>query len=183
MEVDGVDMISMGWSNPTPWETDRECSEDELGTRIERMTAELHDPARAMFNLHCPQFGSKLDEAPALDKELRPLQVDKKDFQGREALVRQRAEGLRRKLCCLILAGGTVRPLGNEPVFSKEGVVSRVTSGGYGFTVRESIAYAYLSMSLATPGTEVAVEVDGRHVPATVQREPRYDPTHSRIKA
>ncbi len=73
VEVDGVEMISTGWSNPTPWETYRECSEDELATRIERMTAELHAPARAIFNLHCPPYGSKLDEAPALDKELRPL--------------------------------------------------------------------------------------------------------------
>lgn len=73
VDIDGIEMISTGWSNPTPWETYRECSEDELGTRIERMTGELHDPARAIFNLHCPPHGSKLDEAPALDKELRPL--------------------------------------------------------------------------------------------------------------
>jgi hypothetical protein len=73
VDIDGIEMISTGWSNPTPWETYRECSEDELGTRIERMTGELHDPARAIFNLHCPPHGSKLDDAPALDKELRPL--------------------------------------------------------------------------------------------------------------
>jgi glycine cleavage system aminomethyltransferase T len=58
-----------------------------------------------------------------------------------------------------------------------------VTSGGYGFTVRESIAYAYLAAPVANPGTALAVEVDGRRVPATIQREPRFDPLNSRIKA
>lgn len=73
VEVNGVEMISTGWSNPTPWETHRECSEDELGARIEEMAGFLRDPARAIFNLHCPPYGSKLDEAPALDADLRPL--------------------------------------------------------------------------------------------------------------
>lgn len=73
MEVDGVEMISTGWSNPTPWETYRECSEEELAARIDRMIVELRNPRQAIFNLHCPPHGSKLDEAPALDKELRPI--------------------------------------------------------------------------------------------------------------
>ncbi|MBI3975476.1 MAG: metallophosphoesterase [Armatimonadetes bacterium] len=72
-DVDGVEMISTGWSNPTPWQTHRECSEEEMGARIEQMTGLLRDPGRAIFNLHCPPYGSKLDEAPALDEALRPL--------------------------------------------------------------------------------------------------------------
>ncbi len=73
VEVNGVEMISTGWSNPTPWQTHRECSEADLGARIEEMVGLLRDPGRAIFNLHCPPFGSKLDEAPALDADLRPL--------------------------------------------------------------------------------------------------------------
>ncbi len=73
VEVDGVEMISTGWSNPTPWETHRECSEEDLGARIDQMVGLLRDPARAIFNLHCPPYGSKLDEAPALDADLRPM--------------------------------------------------------------------------------------------------------------
>ncbi|MGH7751298.1 MAG: metallophosphoesterase family protein [Gemmatimonadales bacterium] len=73
VQVDGVEMISTGWSNPTPWETHRECSEEDLGARIDQMAGLLHDPARAIFNLHCPPYGSKLDEAPALDADLRPM--------------------------------------------------------------------------------------------------------------
>ncbi len=111
------------------------------------------------------------------------VKLDKGDFQGREALVRQRAEGIQQKLCCLVLGQPRVVTLGNEPVFEGDRVVSRVTSGGYGYTVGESIAYAYLPTALATPGVALAVEVDGERIPAVVQREPRYDPTNSRIKA
>jgi glycine cleavage system T protein len=111
------------------------------------------------------------------------VKLDKGEFLGREALVRQRAEGLRQKLCCLVLADEEAIALGNEPLFHDGRLVSRVTSGGYGFTVRESLAYAYLEMPLATPGTALEVEVDGRRVPATCQREPRFDPLGRRIKA
>jgi len=110
------------------------------------------------------------------------VKLEAKEFQGREALRRQRAAGLTRRLCCLILADASSHPLGNEPVLAAERVVSRVTSGGYGYTVGESIAYAYLPITLAA-GTTLAVEVDGRRIPATVQPEPRYDPANSRIKA
>jgi glycine cleavage system T protein len=111
------------------------------------------------------------------------VKLDKGEFNGREALLRQRGEGVARRLCCLVLAEPAVVALGNEPVVHEDRLAGWVTSGGYGFTVRESIAYAYLPRALARPGTAMAVEVDGRRVPAAVQREPRYDPTHSRIKA
>ncbi len=111
------------------------------------------------------------------------VKLDKGDFQGREALVRQKAEGIKQKLCCIVLIDSRVIAIGNEPVYDGERVVSCVTSGGYGFTVGESIAYAYLPVALVAPGTALAVTVDGERIPAAVQREPRYDPTNSRIKA
>src|SRR3989304_785935 len=111
------------------------------------------------------------------------VRLDKGDFQGREAVVRQKAESLERKLCCLVLAEPTAVALGNEPVSHDNRVVSRVTSGGYGYFVGESIAYAYLPMSLAILGTDLTIEVDGKRIPATVQRDPRYDPTNSSIRA
>jgi len=111
------------------------------------------------------------------------VKLDKGDFQGRDALVRQKAEGLTRKLCCLVLAEPAAVALGNEPVFDDDRVISRVTSGGYGYWVGESIAYAYLPIALAALGSTLAIEVDGKRIPATVQRDPRYDPTNSSIKA
>jgi Icc-related predicted phosphoesterase len=73
MEIDGFSMISTGWSNPTPWKTHREESEEKLAERIESMASQVSDPTRAIFNLHCPPFKSGLDEAPAIDADLKLL--------------------------------------------------------------------------------------------------------------
>ena len=73
VDIDGFSMISTGWSNPTPWKTHREDSEEELAQRIEAMASQVPDPARAIFNLHCPPYKSGLDEAPAIDADLRLL--------------------------------------------------------------------------------------------------------------
>jgi 4-methylaminobutanoate oxidase (formaldehyde-forming) len=111
------------------------------------------------------------------------VKLDKGEFQGRDALVRQKQDGVTRRLCCLVLADPRALVLGNEPVLSEDRVITRVTSGGYGYTVGESIAYAYLPADLAAPGTALTVEVDGQPVAAHVEREPRFDPTNSRIRA
>jgi Icc-related predicted phosphoesterase len=71
IDVGGYEMISTGWSNPTPWNTHREEEEDVLGKRIEAMASQVRDPSRAIFNLHPPPYRSGLDEAPALDKDMR----------------------------------------------------------------------------------------------------------------
>jgi 4-methylaminobutanoate oxidase (formaldehyde-forming) len=104
-------------------------------------------------------------------------------FIGKEALGRVKAEGVVRRLCCLLLADLNAVALGNEPVRSKEDIVARVTSGGQGYTLGRSIAYAYLPAELAEPGTEVQVEVFGDWVPAEVAAEPLWDPTGERIRA
>jgi 4-methylaminobutanoate oxidase (formaldehyde-forming) len=73
--------------------------------------------------------------------------------------------------------------LGNEPVFADGRVVARVTSGGIGYTVGRSIAYAYLPSELAVPGTRAEVEVFGDHVGAEITNEPLWDPKGERIRA
>jgi uncharacterized protein len=73
VEIDGWTMISTGWSNHTPWNTHREETEEALGDRIESMAKQIPDASRAIFNLHCPPFKSGLDEAPAIDADLKLL--------------------------------------------------------------------------------------------------------------
>jgi len=73
LEIDGFSMISTGWSNHTPWNTHREETEEQLGERIEAMAKQVTDPSLAIFNLHCPPFKSGLDEAPAIDADLKLL--------------------------------------------------------------------------------------------------------------
>lgn len=67
------EMIASGWSNRTPWDTHREEDEDQLAARYEAMICQLKDPRNAVFNIHVPPYRSGLDEAPELDKELRPV--------------------------------------------------------------------------------------------------------------
>lgn len=65
-------MISSGWSNPTPWHTFREESDDRLLVRYESMIRQLKNPQHAIFNFHVPPHASGLDDAPELDSTLRP---------------------------------------------------------------------------------------------------------------
>jgi len=69
----GFEMISLGYSNPTPWNSPRELDEDDLRDRINAMAERLERPERAIFNLHCPPHGTHLDQAAQLDDEFRPV--------------------------------------------------------------------------------------------------------------
>lgn len=69
---DQVSMISTGWSNRTPWRTHRELDEPDLERKIEAMASEVPAMDGCIFNLHCPAYGSGLDEAAELDENLRP---------------------------------------------------------------------------------------------------------------
>jgi uncharacterized protein len=71
VDFGGFTMISMGWTNPTPWNTYREAPEDRLRQRIDRMLKESPDLRRTIFNFHAPPYGSNLDEAPALDADMK----------------------------------------------------------------------------------------------------------------
>jgi len=103
-----------------------------------------------------------------------------KDFVGREALEGKHEP--ERRLRCLVLADPRAIALGSEPVRVGSDAVGRVTSGGYGYTVEKSIAYAYLPAEHGV-GTEIAVEIFGEWVPGVVSAEPLFDPTGGRIRA
>jgi len=72
LDLDGYSMVSMGWTNPTPWNTHREAPEDELAAKIDAVAGQVPDLSRTIFNFHAPPFGTGLDEAPALDATMRP---------------------------------------------------------------------------------------------------------------
>jgi uncharacterized protein len=72
IDLGGFTMISMGYTNPTPWDTHREAPEEELTRRIEAIAAQVPDMNRTIFNFHAPPYGTGLDEAPELDASMRP---------------------------------------------------------------------------------------------------------------
>ncbi|MBE7380718.1 MAG: FAD-dependent oxidoreductase [Leptolyngbya sp. SIO1E4] len=96
------------------------------------------------------------------------VKPNKGNFIGKDALL-QRQEYATRKLCFLTLADPTVVVMGKEPVLSAEGkVLGYVTSAGYGYSLGRCVAYAYLPLSYAAPGTSVTVEYFGECLPAVV---------------
>jgi len=105
------------------------------------------------------------------------------DFIGREALLRARESAPGRRLACLALADSLAVTLGSEPVRIGGEIVGRVTSGGYGYAVGQSLAYAYLPADATAVGTAAEVEVFGDWVAAEVVPEPAWDPRGERIRA
>jgi len=110
------------------------------------------------------------------------VDLDKGDFVGRGALVAAKAAGPGKRLRCLVLDDPRSVCLGNEPVRIDGEVAGRVTSGGYGFAVEKSIAYAYLPPSVGVGG-HGEVDVFGEWIGFEVVREPLWDPTGERIRS
>ena len=109
------------------------------------------------------------------------VKLDKGDFIGRDALLA--ASEPARRLACLVLDDPRSVALGSEPVRVGGEIVGRVTSGGYGYTVERSIAYAYLPAAAVVPTTRVEVEIFGQWIPGAVVEEPLFDPKGERIRA
>ena len=110
------------------------------------------------------------------------VKLDKGEFMGRSALVARRDSPASTRLACLVLDDPRSVVLGSEPVRIEGSVVGRVTSGGYGYTVGHSIAYAYVPTACAA-GTAVEVDIFGKWVGGRVAKEPLYDPMGVRVRA
>jgi 4-methylaminobutanoate oxidase (formaldehyde-forming) len=104
-------------------------------------------------------------------------------FVGQEALRAAKAGAPTRRLRPIVLADPRAVALGSEPVRIDGAIVGRVTSGGYGFRVERSIAYAYVPATHAGAGRPVEIEVFGEWIPGEIAKEPLYDPSGARIRA
>ncbi|MGB8196758.1 MAG: FAD-dependent oxidoreductase [Acidimicrobiales bacterium] len=109
------------------------------------------------------------------------VKMKKGEFIGRDAL--EAAGEPTRRLACLVLDEPKSVVLGSEPVRYGGRALGRVTSGGYGYTVASSIAYAYLPAELVVPGTRVSVGIFGRDVGADVRAEPLFDAESAKVRA
>ena len=83
---------------------------------------------------------------------------------------------------CVVLDDPNTIVFGSEPIRHEDKVVGWVTSGGYGYSINKSIAYAYLPIELAKAGRRLSVECFGVQILAEVQKEPLYDPKGEKIK-
>ena len=109
------------------------------------------------------------------------LEIDDAGIRLLSAVCREWPPALQRRLRCLVLEDPRSVALGNEPVRVGDEVCGRVTTGGYGYTVQRSIAYAYLPAEVPI-GEGVEVDVFGRWVGGVVTREPLFDPDGERMR-
>ena len=67
----GYQMLYCGGSTPTPWDTEREYTEEQFVSRFAQLLPQVTDMSRCIFNVHVPPFGTALDACPKLDKNLQ----------------------------------------------------------------------------------------------------------------
>jgi dimethylglycine dehydrogenase len=102
----------------------------------------------------------------------RYVRLDKGDFLGRSALLRQLEAGPEVGLAALVVDGVDADCHGHEPVFSGETLIGSIECGGFGHTLGVSLAYGYLPTAYLAPGTQVEVSILGERRPAVVTTQP-----------
>jgi Icc-related predicted phosphoesterase len=70
---ESLEMVSCGWSNPTPWDSPREMPDDQLEAHLEELISQVKDPQKMILNLHVPPSDTAIDQAPRLDGNLKPV--------------------------------------------------------------------------------------------------------------
>lgn len=71
--IDGHEMISLGTSNRTPWNSPREADEPTLESKLDAMASKLSNPENSIFSVHVPPIDSGIDQAPKIDKDFKPV--------------------------------------------------------------------------------------------------------------
>jgi len=111
----------------------------------------------------------------------------KKDFVGREALLRQRDGALARRLVMFTLNDPDPLLLGDEPIWRDDVLVGRITSGAYGHTLGRSIGMGYVRHPAGVDAALVRsgrweLEIASERFAARAQLEPPYDPKSLRVR-
>lgn len=111
------------------------------------------------------------------------VKLDKGDFIGRQAVTEIKEQGRSRKLCTLTLDCDDFQPIyGGEAVFHAGKVVSRVRSGGYGFTIKRNIVFAYLPTDLSKIDSQLEIEIFDDRMAARVSADVLVDPRGDRLR-
>ena len=113
----------------------------------------------------------------------RFVHLNKGEFTGREALVRQQQEGVLRKFVTVEVDAKDSDPWGNEPLFIGKKMVGRTTSGAYGYSLGKSLAVGYVKSEHAAAGTEMKIEMLGKRRAARLIPDSPWDPENKRLRA
>jgi len=113
----------------------------------------------------------------------RFVKLDKPDFIGKAALLKEKQEGVAERFVPLLVEETETEAPYLASIYKDGEAVGLVTSGGYGFRIGSSIALSYVRTDLTEEGTELEIDVLGQRKKAVVAREPLYDPANERLKA
>jgi len=114
----------------------------------------------------------------------RFVKLDKGDFIGRDAAVKEREEGSERVLVLLDIDAGDADVMNDEPIWHGGAVVGWVTSGGFAHYIGKSLALGYVPSRLANDTTDAAFEIEilGERRKATLLVDPPFDPEARRMR-
>jgi len=115
----------------------------------------------------------------------RFVHLDKGDFIGRDALVKQKEEGVAIQFVALEIFGiKDADALGNEPLRDKSGnMVGRATAGAYGHFTKRSLAQGYIDTASSAVGTPLTITILGEDYDAVVIEESVYDPENIALRS
>jgi 4-methylaminobutanoate oxidase (formaldehyde-forming) len=116
------------------------------------------------------------------------VKLDKGDFIGREALLRQKEKGLTRKLATFCLKDPEPLIYHDEPIYRNGEMISANTHGSYGHLLGGATGMGYLENPDGITkewimNAEYTIDVEGKMVPAEVHLKPMYDPKSERVRA
>jgi Icc-related predicted phosphoesterase len=90
---DEHEIACCGWSNPTPFDSPRECSEEELEQKLEKVISKIKNIKKSIFCFHVPPYDTRIDDAPYLDKKMRPNY-----FSGKPDMVQAGSKAVRKMI-------------------------------------------------------------------------------------
>ncbi len=102
------------------------------------------------------------------------VDLQKPAFTGRETLVRQRAEGVKRRLVPFKMSGPCPPPRSHYGVFKNGEKISETTSGTLSPTLKIGIGMAYIPTEWARIGEEIELDIRGRRFPAVIEKKPLH---------
>ncbi len=178
----------------------------ELGWELHMPVAQLESVYDAVWSageeFGIADFGSyavnglRMEKAYAgwgveLTNEITPIEaglqrfvkLDKDDFVGRRTLLAREQEGIQWRLVYVEVAAVDADVRGGEPLLKGEKLIGVTTSGGYGHTVKRSLAFAFVKPEFASPGSSFDIEILGERCRSTVLPGPIYDPKNLRLKS
>jgi len=130
-------------------------------------------------------WGTDLNaENTALEANLhRFIKLNKGEFMGREALIRQQEKGIPYTFCTIEIDASEADSFGNEPIILDGEVIGRGTSGGYGHYIKKSLMLGYVRSDHAIIGQKCSVRLLDELRPARIIEESPYDPSNSALMA